>query len=149
MSRIRYHSRNCCISSSQLDEVVSEDLFHRPERMVFSAVASCEVSHGSWPILGLMYLFSVVLILFTKFLKSRFKVFVKNLQFSIRLWVIWCRTDVVNPKLLGEYCPSGDFLLLCHYLIVWSEGTCGLAGNVLIEDVDNGICLFVRYGESF
>ena len=41
----------------------------------------------------------VVWILFTKFLKSGFKLY-ENLQFSIRLWVIWGRKDVVNAKVL-------------------------------------------------
>ena len=57
------------------------------------------VSHGSWLILG-WYICPSGLDLFTKFLKSRFKVYVENLQFWITLWMTWGRKDVVNTQVL-------------------------------------------------
>ena len=39
---------------------------------------------------------------FTQFLKSRCKVFVENVQFSISLWVILGRKEAVNAMLLED-----------------------------------------------
>ena len=50
----------------------------------------------------------VIPIPFTKFRKSRFKAFVKNLHFFIRFQMIWGRKDVVNPTLSEN---------IIHYLV--------------------------------
>ena len=63
-----------------------------------------------------MYLSQLVCILFRQFLKSRFKVFLENCQFSITLWLIWDRKDVVNAKLLENLVHQ---LVLEFCAIVW------------------------------